>query len=54
MVGALNVEPMGPHLMLEYVTEALAEVDSTSVGAPELGEQVPLETPGALASLVGG
>jgi hypothetical protein len=51
---ALNVELMGPHLMLEYVTEALADLDSTSVGAPESLPQVPRETPATLASLAGG
>jgi len=51
---AANVELMGPHLMLLYVTDALADLLSTSVGAPELGSHVPRETPGALASLVGG
>jgi hypothetical protein len=50
----LNVELIGPHLVLLYVTYALADVLSTSVGAPEDGLQVPRETPGALASLVGG
>ena len=45
---------MGPHLMLLYVTDALADTLSTSVGTPEDGLQVPRETPGALASLVGG
>ena len=45
---------MGPHLMLLYVTDALADALSTSDGAPELALQVPRATPGALASLVGG
>src|ERR1700722_15019021 len=40
--------------MAEKVTDAFGEFFSTSVGAPESGEQVPLVTPGALGSLVGG
>jgi len=40
--------------MAEKVTDAFGDFFSTSVGAPESGEQVPLVTPGALASLVGG
>ena len=48
------MELIGPHLMAEKVTDAFGEFFSTSVGAPESGEQVPLVTPGALASLVGG
>jgi hypothetical protein len=40
--------------MLENVTEAPGEFFSTSAGAPELAEQVPRVTPGALGDLVGG
>jgi len=45
---------MGPHLMLEKVTEAPGEFASTSAGTPEFAEQVPRVTPGALADLVDG
>ena len=37
----LKVEPMGPNLMLEKVTAADAAEDSTSVGRPEVVEQLP-------------
>lgn len=40
--------------MLENVTEAPGEFFSTSAGTPELAEQVPRVTPGALGDLVGG
>ena len=53
-VPALNVELIGPHLMLEYVTEALPEADSTVAGTPESAEQAPRVTPGLLGDLVGG
>jgi len=49
-----NVELMLPNLMLEKTTWALGLADSTSVGAPELAEQVPRVTPGELGDLVGG
>jgi hypothetical protein len=45
---------MAPHLMLEYVTEAFGESASTTIGLPEVAEQVPRLTPGALGDLVGG
>ena len=45
---------IGPHLMLENVTEAPGEFFSTSVGLPEVAEHVPRVTPGALADLVDG
>lgn len=45
---------MGPNLMLEYVTEALAADDSTSFGTPEEVAHVPRATPGVEASLVVG
>jgi hypothetical protein len=51
---APKVELMGPHLMLEKVTEALPEADSTSVGAPEVVAQDPRAAPGVLADLVVG
>ena len=38
---ALNVDPMGPNLMFEYMTCALGLCASTVGGAPELGEHVP-------------
>jgi hypothetical protein len=38
---ALKVDPMGPNLMFEYTTCALALCASTVVGAPELGEHDP-------------
>jgi hypothetical protein len=51
---APKVELMGPHLMLEKVTEALPELVSTSVGAPEVVAQDPRATPGVLADPVVG
>lgn len=40
--------------MLEKVTDEPGELASTSVGLPESREQVPLVTPGRLASFSGG
>jgi hypothetical protein len=67
---ALNVDPMGPNLMFEYTTCALALCASTVGGAPEVVAHVPRleslntynlryglethETPGELAALVVG
>lgn len=53
-VVPVKVELMGPHLMLEKVTEAFGESASTTTGFPESAEQVPRVTPGVLADFVGG
>jgi len=49
-----NVELMLPYLMLEKTTWALGLAASTTVGAPEVAEQVPRVTPGELGDLLGG
>lgn len=51
---AAKVLPMGPNLMLEYVTYAFGEAASTWVGTPDVVAQVPRATPGAVAGLVVG
>jgi len=45
-----KVEQSSPNLMLEYVTEAFGEAEMRSGGLPEVVEQVPRETPGAVGS----
>jgi len=52
--GAGEVVPvkvllMGPNLMLEYVTEAFGDCDSTSFGLPLVVGQVPRTEPGMVA-----
>ena len=42
---AVNVELIGPTLMLEYVTDAEADLLSTSVGTPEEVAQEPRADP---------
>ena len=54
VVPAEKVELIGPHLMLEYVTEAPGESASIVAGTPESAEQPPRVTPRALADFVGG
>jgi hypothetical protein len=50
----VNVEPMGPDLMFEKVTELLPWVASTVLGSPEVVEQGPRRTPGLVTEpLVG-
>ncbi len=46
---AQNVEPMGPTLMFEKVTDELASEFSMVVGSPEVAEHGPRETPGLVA-----
>lgn len=46
--GCLNVLPIGPNLMFEYVTLAPGLLLSTSAGTPDVTSQVPLGPPGAL------
>jgi hypothetical protein len=53
-VPPVKVLLMGPHLMLEKVTEAPGDWLSTVFGSPDDAEHDPLETPGAVAALVGG
>lgn len=48
---AAKVELMGPHLMLEKVTEEPPEAASTSTGRPEVVAQLPRATPGVVADL---
>lgn len=45
---------IGPHLMLEYVTDAPGEFASTSAGTPDEALQEPRLTPGVEGDLVGG
>ena len=49
-----KVESMGPHLMFENVTDAVAFVTSMVLGTPELAEQLPRSTPGLLDGSPGG
>ena len=47
----LNVEPIGPNLMFEKVTEALGLFVSTSSGVPDEVGHAPREIPGVDGSM---
>merc|ERR1712048_201703 len=49
-VGPSIVEPMAPNLISEKITLALACLDSTSFGTPDVVGQVPRAAPGSLES----
>lgn len=48
VVEPLKVEPMGPVLMFENTTWLLGSVASTVFGSPDVAEQGPRATPGAV------
>lgn len=49
-----NVLPMGPNLMLEYVTDDDPYCDSVDEGTPDVVAHVPRATPGVAGSAVVG
>jgi len=48
------VDPIGPNLMFEYVTDELGDAASTSLGTPEVMGHVPRAIPGIVGSTSAG